>query len=172
MHDARAHHHVTTHCLTMYSRQLAAHGLSVGFGPSYASGALPLGQAGLLGGGQRVVPPWASRVPAGHAGLSKPDRGPYPRPCQLAQSSRNLLFHYSAQGAHTQCVHRPDRGRSETPTVRGAFKPNAASFRVAIHTREIDGISSTTGGTSCIACVPFNGVVWLKKAPGKPRSYF
>jgi hypothetical protein len=34
VHDARANHLATTHCLIACCRQFAAHGLSVGFGPN------------------------------------------------------------------------------------------------------------------------------------------
>jgi len=60
-------------------------------GPSDAPGTLPRGSADLRGGGPRVVPAWARRVPAAHAGLAHPARGPYPWPCPWAHSGSNLL---------------------------------------------------------------------------------
>jgi hypothetical protein len=62
-----------------------------------------------------------------------PDPRPYPYPCQLAQSGRDLLLDRPAQGPHPQRLPGPLNARMSTPRVRSPLRTDRRPVRMEVH---------------------------------------
>ena len=86
----------------------------------------------FLGRGQRLLSPRSNSDPATAEGLSQGGSGPYARPCQLAESGRDLFFDHPKEGVDPERLRQLGRSRAATAVVRRTEQSRAATIPMEV----------------------------------------